>query len=376
MPPVTQTPICTRVLFGDGRLLAPHRSAPSFDWVSLVQYLPDAPPFGGDVVRCFDPASGELKYETRQGLSVEGSFCSAARVRSHGGHVSLSFNPSRWGRPDSLDGLRSMVDVLAVANEVLAACGLPPFFEVDGASGRRFASKLVRGEEAPPLGGVSLSRVDVCQLFQAGSDDDARLALLACSQLTARGQVSRSYGRSDTVSWFSGSRRLYVKMYLKGPELLVHGGPDSRDAAAWASSVGLVRHEVELKRKLLAELGLLRPSSWDAQAMEDILAKHSYFREAAVSRSGFDSIADELQALGVSRARALRAQHIAAAYAAGQDPFASMARRTGYRVRADLLRVGLDIRAPLNVVALSRPVRVIELKPVCIPAQFCRPARP
>lgn len=375
----------------------------SIDWLTVVQEHPASPIKGSCLLLFVDPDTGEVQSQAVRSYQHQGSHDSKLMVRCDGRRVEVSGNPSKWCRPHSLDGLTSVQGCVDLYNLILRTLGLPEFFEdqrdfvSDGQRSARGAGLPVyesepgidygtlkgisagsksRVYEGGSVGGMRITRLDLCQAFQTGSVDDAAGSIRALGQVVVNGKVPMVYGNGETVAWYSGSRFVYVKYYSKGVELSKHGGPDCAEVAAWATSVGLVRHEVTLKSMFLSKEGLSHPSAWTEALMTDVIKRYAMHERMSAASTSYDRIYERLMADGLSGSRARRAQEAAYAYLGGHvfRVGHNIPKTSFYRLRADLLRVGLDIAAPLNVSALRYSVKVVEWRPATLPKAFRRSA--
>lgn len=351
---------------------------PTIDWLTISQDHEGVPEYGGDFIRCVDSLTGETRWESLGARSVPGSFSASVQVRSHGGRVRVSGNPSKLLDPSGLDGARSMSEAVRAFDSVLQSCGLP-VFSFERSNSDRFAAmnspvpegKRFSAAQAASLGyvGAQLSRVDVCICLSAGSSADLRSFMVSSSLRSYRGKGPRVFGEHEALYWGPPSRT--VKLYCKGLEMRANGGPALNALADWGIASGLVRHERRLLRRELVSLGLHTPYLWCGSAMSDVLDDRRPF-VGAVEQSSVDHVFDALMILGLSRQRAARAHTAFLAYRRGSDLRAFYPLSTWYQVRKDLRLVGFDISVPVNVTALNAPVRTIELKPAVLPARFRR----
>lgn len=346
----------------------------TIDWLTVTQDAPGVPDFGGDRVLCFESDGVSPKWEQLRSRKFDGSYCSDILVRCQNERVSVSGNPSRFNQPHSLDGLTSVADCVSLYNDILYRCELPPFSAsvIDSDLRALRGVSVRRGGDARYLKGMSITRIDIASLFSVGSEVDAFSLIRALSQVMLQGKPAIFYPNGATVHWFGRKHsKLFVKYYIKHVDLLQHSAAHCAEVIAWARSVGLIRFEVEFKRKQLDVLGLRRPSSWSQEVMESVTAPYLAHQKLGFGRSGLESIAADLIALGVPAARATRAQAVAFEYVATGKSLCNLGRSQRYVIRADLLRVGLDIFAPLNVSALPVKVREINLSSVLLP-EFAR----
>jgi len=178
-----------------------------------------------------DP-DGTVVYQTVGSLTHRGSHDSSAQVRVTPSFVSVSFNPSKWNRPDNLFGLiweQSLVQVDAV----LAALDLPPL-----------------GDE------FEVTKIDVTLNLTTGSEDN----LNDYYRALARRRLPRSKLKTEdnTIYWNKKSAWKALKAYKKHVELLVNWKKTSLANRPWVESLsnwckesGLLRFEVRYGRNFL-----------------------------------------------------------------------------------------------------------------------------
>lgn len=325
------------------------------DWISVSQYHgQDAGvrEFVGGLTFRYDE-NGEPLFETGSGRSVKGSYDTSLQIRSFGGWVSVSGNPGRFGRPDNLFGF-DLDTCMSIINRELSREELPPF--TPGIEYRPTSEEIDRGV-CSSWSGAAFSRIDITRCFETGSEFAARLAMRAYSRITIGRMTRSSYG-GETCSWRTGRR--VVKAYLKGPEMSAHGAKG--DWCDYATSRGMVRHEVELKSKYLSETRL---RYWGNLNMGKLI--HIHVRETEHLRdidTGCDPVAIE------SVPRNTRMTY--AAWLKGENVRELLTRPTYYRHRKALLETAsIDIQDPRDVGAGVVPiVRTVELRPAVAPAHY------
>lgn len=343
----------------------------SFDWLTISQAFPLAglPDFGSLTVFEVDP-SGEVTRQFLKSASVEGSFSSVMRVRCFGGVVEVSGNPSRWNQRTSLEGLPSLSAAVEVMSSVVRQVipSFPGFF-----FGPVFSYEA---HSEPSFPGLRLSRVDVCRTYSVGSAAEAAFFVQAAGGCLWR-QRQRPRVYPTSVSWGLGSPHA-VRLYCKGPELRAHCGRgaskfDVDDVASWCDSLGVVRHEVQLRRKALVSFGLTSPHSWDGAAMARVLSESAPFSRLSVPASPFGDARAALVAAGFTPRRVSALMSVLYEYRDGRDPAAGRSVSAAFRDRRDILAVlGIDLRVPSKVAVLPVRVRELTLRPLVIPPRFRR----
>lgn len=148
---------------------------------------------------------------------------------------------------------------------------------------------------------------------------------------------------------------MMLKAYRKGAEMRKHGG--DADLIDYADSQGIVRVEVELKKRELSELGLSHLGSISDEKLRQIFDDHvEPFRRVDSSEE------PDILASIPSRSRAY-----AAAWLAGQDCRLLCSQATLYRHAKVLRDYGLDILETRNIERFPVKVRVIDLQPLSVP---------
>lgn len=165
--------------------------------------------------------------------------------------------------------------------------------------------------------------------------------------------MKRGFSGDESV-WFSNTRHM-LKAYRKGAEMQKHGGDEA--ATEWAEENGIVRVEVELKKRLLNDLGLSHCEDITQEGLEALFAEQTeIFRRVDMSDE------PDILASIPSRSRA-----IAAAWLAGQDVHSFMSRATLFRHAKVLRGFGIDIMELRNIERFPVRVRVVDLEPVVVP---------
>jgi len=323
------------------------------DWVALSQLHPQGglPVIVDGVVASFD-AGGNCRFERGIPARHRGSFETTVGVRCDGFRVSLSGNVGRFDRPDNLFNL-GWSDTFEACQRILAAVGLPPFTPGAGAPGSDGV-----GGGSPDGGevgkwGAFVSRLDLTVNYRTGSDAQARSVIRwLAGQSVAR--MKRGYSGDESV-WFSNTRHM-LKAYRKGAEMKKHGG--ASEAQEWAEDSGIVRVEVELKKRLLSDLGLNRIEDISDERLAAVFADQTeIFRRVDMT--------DEPDILECVPARS---RAYAAAWLAGVDVRGMMTNGTLYRHAKVLREHGLDILEPRNIERFPVRVRVVDLEPAEAPA--------
>ena len=325
--------------------------APFIDWISCSQYMGEGTPECVGALRFALDDQGVAEVETGCGRQLKGSFETSVRVTSHKGWVRFSGNPARWGRPDNLFGYdldRSM----EVVNSILAGLGIPPFTR--GVPLHDCAHSSI---ELDAWSGVTFSEIHVTRNFETGSDLMARMAIRAYAARSAAYMRKGVHG-DETVCWASTRRR--VKAYRKGAEMAKHA--KLSPWGEWAYQRGVIRHEVEIKRRILSETGYRH---WGNLTMGKLI---SLFDKETEVLQRADCSLDPLAIESVPTSTRLTY----AAWLKGEDVRSIMSRSAFYRHRKVLSEVAsVDIAEVRNTGAQIMPmIRRVTLTPASPPAGY------
>jgi len=358
------------------------------DWLSVSEEHVSAPEFGSGLTLSVD-MDGTMEWQSVRGADVRGSWDSSLRVRCSGGRVEVSGNPSKWGRLDALDGLRTVDDCLEVYNCVLSELGLPAF------TGRL---ERLRVGDGPHLGevyyrGTRVSQIHLTRNLLLGSVAAIRpwLDWAAAQRWGRKGLVAVQHPENGTVRFGTRARR-QLTYYNKGEEVrarissVVRRLPADRreDARAylerladWCLVNGVVRDEVRLGRKVLPELGLEFVANWRGRDLAEIAGERLVRGGAAVIDWSREVI-DRCESVLGSRRQAVTAEGVLMRWMNGCDVRGEMSRPTFYRyAKALRLACGVDIRNRPNVVSFGRKllerasaVEARELGPEDLPSWY------
>lgn len=340
------------------------------DWLSITQHHGEGLPKvnDGQIVR-FDE-NDEVVYIAEKTKRLIGSHDSSIHIRCDGHTVSFHGNVSKFCRKDNVFGY-SFDECIKRINQILAnSFGLPPF-----TAGESWVVVDDDGRLSTQWTGARIQRLDVTQNFAAGSADNAAAFMRHLASQQASRLKTGTHGEGETVDFGRGSKRIYSKAYLKGPELRKHAkripNPENLnlpmvdsyvlDLADWCDSVGLVRFETTYKSTYLISNNLQFLGSIDMNVIHADFQK----RQEVFTRAKLDI--DDLADLAPKELAVYRM------WQAGDHLSTKMTRRTFYRHRARLLPFGIDIAIPSNIAKFEPKTRVITLGPVQPPAFYERP---
>jgi len=160
----------------------------------------------------------------------------------------------------------------------------------------------------------------------------------------------------DESVWWSNTRHMF-KAYRKAAEMVKHGRASDEFSVQWCHQNGVVRVEVELKRRLLEELEMRQFCDVNDQLIAECFADQTEILRR-VDRSDEPDIIAAIPS---------RSRGYASAWLAGQDVRAFMSNGTLYRHAKVLREYGIDILQPRNVIGFPIKVRVVDLVPAAVP---------
>lgn len=333
------------------------------DWVSMYQtHAPGLPVLQDGCFVRFD-ADGGHESTTLKKLKVEGSHESAVFVRCDGQTVHFEGNVSKFARRDNVFGFTFSQCVQRI-NSLLGTLGLPPF-----TPGQKMEVNSPNGWQTHWTG-ARITRLDLTENFASGSKENAYHFMRFLSSQQASRLKTGTHGEGETVDFGRGSRRVYSKAYLKGPELRKHAKKDTRgplpelskpfdpylfELADWCDAVGLVRFETTYKSTFLIDNGFQFLGGINMQKLEiDFNERQSVFTRACCDVEEIASL--EPKVLAVYRM-----------WEAGDDIVSKYKKSQFYKYRSALLPYGVDIAIKSNVIKFQPKTRIIKLEPVTMP---------
>lgn len=318
------------------------------DWITARFPCRHETPIGGSVLTCHDPDTGAVEWSSQKWRQVP-SHATSVQVRTFnaewagGGWLEISGNPAKWFQGHNVFGTDDVQGLcVAFFRSVARALGLSPS-----------ADNLAAWD----AGEYSLQRVDIAQCFRLPSPADVRSWLLAAhGNLHGRHQGVSAYG-GETVYIGQHSRRISLKFYDKYQEMLRHrrGLSEHFEKMLLEHSKGLLRAELVIRSMELKKRGLNTGKAWTPDKPRTLLQERIGTMSATETVRLSDS---ELEALSP----ASRAAYVL--WRDGHDLRDVYTRRTFYRHRAALRKVGIDLstRCPRGgeVVPLVRFLRAEE----------------
>lgn len=331
------------------------------DWLTFDLPYRGARVFSQEFEKPWDSEIVRPKRIKRHG--VEGSFSAKMQVICAEGRMNVSGNPVKFFTGQNVIGMSDLQELVLLTYEaVLVACNIPDCEE---------ARAAIRD------GLVNLTRVDVTDHWDVGTDDDCRVFLQALGDRASIRKRGRGHFNSDfcSVGWGfgndlsngekkNGSRRSTLKFYNKFEEMKRH--PVTCHPVAekllkeWVE--GKVRVEACFRGMELKRLGYKLSRDWDDQAPRDLLNTFLERLEMPDQVTLLDETEIELP-------RGLR--NIYDLWVAGYDVKARMGKSQFYAQRRKLMEHGIDISIPhterKRAGRTLQLVRILEAKPATFP---------
>lgn len=315
------------------------------DWLTISQLHTSEelfPIFTGGINVDYDP-NGNARFERVRPAHFSGSHETRISLKSDGRHISLSGNVGRFSRKDNLFNC-GWGRTFEKCNRILQSKGLPAFN----------AGKIGHAIGEPGAPSARVSRIDLTANFATGSESQARHLI---KWLATRSVSRMKKGRAgDESVWWVNSRHM-LKAYIKHIEMLKHGCAEDDPVYLWCKEQGVVRVEIELKRRLLNDLDMMEISKISDEKLIQVFHEQTEIFNA-VDRSDEPDILDAIPT---------KSRVHAAAWMAGQDLKQFMSRATFFRHAKILREYGIDISEPRNIEAFPVKVRIVEMKPLSMP---------
>ena len=324
--------------------MSPCSRIPVFiDWVTIRQdHGKDGAPVlnNGQVISIdFD---GQIEYVVQRRAGLEGSFDSRCDIRSDGSTVEFSGNIARFSRRDNLFGY-DWPETMRRINSLLNLYGMPCF-----TSGKLFRF----ADTGWTWTGARVSRIDVTMNRATFSPESAEVVLKALAGQHIGRQKGVLSTDGMTVVYGEGSKYVYGKVYSKLAELVNHrrrksGSHVDDEVIEFCRSFGVLREEFTLKSRFLTQRGLAFLGGITHDELTDVFMGRTQFQR--FEKMIYDSFGD-------------LPRHLQATYAKWKEGLPQkIGVSTFYRHRAALLKYGVDISIPCNVLALPVKVKTIDV---------------
>jgi hypothetical protein len=339
------------------------------DWMSLWQVHPNHTPINSGSIITSDGSGRTLFAHTRTSR-IQGSHSTSCSVKSDGSIVVASGNFGRLNRQDNLFNF-SPLQFIECSNRALEFASLPRF------SFRNYRDKAI-GMSSPRSVGFNrtdfdetrasseflhLSRIDLTKNYSCGSVGIARSVIRAISGKSIT-RVKKGVG-GDVSVWWSNTRYM-LKVYIKSLEMESHGCTSGL-AYEYARDNGIIRLELELKRRELSDLGWSNfeefLNAWDMGTVHKLFSDY----EKVLNVNSVSNDSEFIDSLPV------RLRVPAAAFLSGRDVRSLMTKPTFYRYRKALLDYGIDI-SDERPAQIQTKIRTVEIQPLAAPDWYWKQA--
>jgi hypothetical protein len=227
----------------------------------------------------------------------------------------------------------------------LQSIGLPPF------------TPTIKISEYETRLGAVVSRLDFTINYATGSEHKARSAIRGLSNI-AVSRVKRGTA-GDESYWFANTRWMF-KAYIKHLEMLKHSKNKHDAAFLFAKENGIVRIELELKKRLLSELNMNRIEHITDEKLLEIYESQTEFARR-YQRTDIEDMSEHIPH---------KSRIFLEAWLKGSDLKQLLTNGTFYRQAKILREYGFDITAQRNIEDFPIQVRFIDLQPCEVPGWY------
>lgn len=372
------------------------------DWLSMYQDFPDSfcPILASEIRTTRCALTGELLNENTTGYQHPGSFDSSLLIKFDGQRLTMSGNPSAFNCRDNLFGVATVHAAVDVFNAVLEKLGYPQFYDCENTN---VCAMPLQSSYKYSHPGLVITRVDLTKNFC--SDTNPLEMLRYLSTFSYRGQCGYLYPNGRTVDWMGdrngetgGSKRLYFKYYDKSWDIskklkklemrrlrMTAEAEFYTDTSFIDTQIAyltrllqytlennVVRFELELKAKTLAELKLNRLVGWNREMNIILLEKYMpHMAKKLVFNRKIDLYSQLLEAGEKPGASTRNAALLGSMWLDGHDidfnnnPL--IKKDAFYRARKKLLLIGFDIKQPINIINFPTQVTTFSLSDLAKP---------
>ncbi|MCQ9120821.1 hypothetical protein MUU45_000636 [Rodentibacter pneumotropicus] len=363
-----------------------------FDWLKIEQVFDCQVPLIGD----FGFVGVHIETgEQQEGIRIptfkhEGSFCDSVMIKINGSILTMSGNPSRWGRVENLFGLSSVEACVNVFNKILTELGLPNFTKC---TQTWIGQSTENSKPRKYSDGAVIKELHITENRAVGGNNVEHY-ISGLATLNYRNSTARLHTNGQTVDWLSkqgNASLIYPSVYNKAYELELHSltkirnkfGEQSEQyqqlikVIEYCKEQGVARFEQKLKSRFLQRENLHFYGLSDYSRLRELNKEFlNIDKRLKVTAMNFETISETLINSGV--VDTVKAANTTAMYALqwshGQVFDLSKAQVKVHRAR--LRKIGIDIANKCDISKFS-PVKVvstreIEVKPLIIPTWYQR----
>lgn len=354
-----------------------------FDWLHLEQDFGYQLPILSDVALARllvvdGRVTGEFgEHLLQPRFDHRGSFCDSIKVHIRGSVLSVSGNPSRWGRLENLFGLQTIDACVSVFNKIMADLGLPAFTKCTHV-GYRQPVDSPRLEEV--VDGAVIKEIHITTNKALGQGN-VRDYLSGLSTLNYRNSIPHLFENGCSVEWKSkqgNANLIYPTVYDKANELRLHSllkiknkfGEESEQykyllqVIEFCEQAGIARFEQKLKSRYLQRENLHHFGLSDFSKLN--ILQEAFLNldsKLQVTAMDFQTISEQLFSVGA--VDTVRAANTTAMYALqwahGQTFDFNKTQIQTHRAR--LRKIGIDIAQRIDIARFS-PVKVVATREV------------
>lgn len=352
-----------------------------FDWLKIEQ------DFGYQL-----PLIGDFGYvgihidtgEQQQGIRIpafkhEGSFCDSVLIKINGSFLTMSGNPSRWGRIENLFGLPTVEACVNCFNSILRDLNLPEFTKCtqifygqseDGTKVKKFSN------------GAIIKELHITENRVVGRGNVEHY-LSGLSTLNYRNSIARLHTNGETVDWLSkqgNANLIYPSVYNKAYELELHSlvkikskfGEQSQEYKSllkvidFCKEQGVARFEQKLKSRYLQKENLNFYGLSDYSKLKKLSDEFIHIDEKLkVTAMDFETISETLLNSGV--VDTIRSANTTAMYALqwSHGQVFDLCKKQVQIHRARLRKIGIDIARKCDLSKFS-PVKVVSTREITV----------
>nr|DAS91740.1 MAG TPA: replication protein [Inoviridae sp.] len=350
-----------------------------FDWLKIEQDFNYQLPLIGD----FGYVGIHIDTgEQQEGIRIpafkhEGSFCDSVIIKINGSVLTMSGNPSRWGRTENLFGLPTVESCVNCFNSILQDLGLPEFTKCtqifygqseDGTKVKKFSD------------GAIIKELHITENRAVGRGNVEHY-LSGLSTLNYRNSIARLHTNGETVDWLSklgNANLIYPSVYNKAYELELHSlnkiknkfGEQSSEynhllkVIDFCKQNGVARFEQKLKSRYLQKENLNFYGLSDYSRLKKLSDEFINIDEKLkVTAMDFETISETLLNNGV--VDTVRSANTTAMYALqwSHGQVFDLSKAHIKRHRAKLRKIGIDIGRKCDLSKFS-PVKVVSTREI------------
>ncbi|MBN6078796.1 phage/plasmid replication domain-containing protein [Aggregatibacter actinomycetemcomitans] len=352
-----------------------------FDWLKIEQ------DFGYQL-----PLIGDFGYvgihidtgEQQEGIRIpafkhEGSFCDSVLIKINGSILTMSGNPSRWGRIENLFGLPTIDACVNCFNSILRHLNLPEFTKCT----RIFYGQSEDGSKVKKFSdGAIIKELHITENRVVGRGNVEHY-LSGLSTLNYRNSIARLHTNGETVDWLSkhgNANLIYPSVYNKAYELELHSlakiknkfGEQSQEyknllkVIDFCKEQGVARFEQKLKSRYLQKENLNFYGLSDYSKLKKLSDEFINIDEKLkVTAMDFETISEILLNSGV--VDTVRSANTTAMYALqwSHGQVFDLNKKQVKTHRARLRKIGIDIARKCDLSKFS-PVKVVSTREITV----------